>query len=118
MLIISPYAKSGYTDNAVASPASIMAYIEHTFALAPLSRADQNAYDYSNSFDYTQPPLGPVSMSSQAVPQWEQDYIRRHYDPDDPYAHLKTSGFDAEEVSEIHELIQSKLGARASAPTP
>jgi phospholipase C len=118
MLIISPYAKSGYTDNAVASPASIMAYIEHTFALAPLSRADQNAYDYSNSFDYTQPPLGPVSMSSQAVPQWEQDYIRRHYDPDDPYAHLKTSGFDAEEVSEIHELIQSKLGARASPPTP
>jgi phospholipase C len=118
MIIISPYAKSGYTDNAVASPASILAYIEHTFALPPLRRADQNAYDYSNSFDYTQSPLGSVSMSSQAVPQWEQDYIRTHSSPDDPYAHLKTSGVDPEEVSEVAELIESKQGARASPPTP
>jgi hypothetical protein len=76
MIIISSYAKSWYTDNAVASPASIMAYIGHNFALSPLSRSDWNAYDYSNSFDYTHAPLGSARMSSQAVPQWERDYTR------------------------------------------
>jgi phospholipase C len=86
MIIISPYAKAGYSDNNVASSSSILAYIEHNFGLSPLTSSDQNAYDYSNSFDYTQAPLGSVKMSSQPVPQWERNYIRTHpvHDPGDP----------------------------------
>jgi phospholipase C len=81
MIIISPYAKSGYTDNSVASMSSPLAYIEHNFNLSPLSSADRGAYDYSNSFDYTQTPLtplGPAKLSSQAIPQEERNYIRTH----------------------------------------
>ena len=81
MIIISPYAKSGYTDNSVASMSSPLAYIEHNFNLSPLSSADRGAYDYSNSFDYTQTPpapLGQAMLSSQAIPQKERNYIRTH----------------------------------------
>jgi phospholipase C len=78
MIIISPYAKSGYTDNSVASMSSPLAYIEHNFGLSPLSKADQSAYDYSNSFNYTQTPLGPAKLSSQTIPKKERNYIRTH----------------------------------------
>jgi hypothetical protein len=60
---------------------SPLAYIEHNFNLAPLSSADQGAYGYSNSFDYTQTPLaplGPAKLTSQAIPQKERNYIRTH----------------------------------------
>ena len=33
MLLVSPYAKAGYTDSAAASFASILAYTEHAFTL-------------------------------------------------------------------------------------
>jgi hypothetical protein len=78
MIIISPYAKPGYTDNNVASMSSPLAYIEHNFGLSPLSSADQTAYDYSNSFNYTQTPLGPAKLSVQTIPKKERNYIRTH----------------------------------------
>src|SRR5215210_3829365 len=76
MIIISPYARPGFTDNNVASMSSPLAYIEHNFGLSPLSSADQTAYDYSNSFNYTQTPLGPAKLSVQTIPQKERNYIR------------------------------------------
>jgi phospholipase C len=78
MIIISPYAKSGYTDNSVASMSSPLAYIEHNFGLSPLGSSDQGAYDYSNSFNYSQTSLGPAKLSSQAIPKKERNYIRTH----------------------------------------
>ena len=84
MIIISPYARPGYTDNNVASMSSPLAYIEHNFVdakgdhLVPLSSADAGAYDYSDSFNYPQKPLGPVQLSSQTIPKKERDYIRTH----------------------------------------
>jgi len=45
MVIVSPYAKPGYTDSNVASTNSILAFIEHTFGLASLNDADGTAYD-------------------------------------------------------------------------
>jgi phospholipase C len=78
MIIISPYAGPGYTDNSVASMSSPLAYIEHNFGLSPLSSADQGAYDYRNSFDYSQKPVGPVQLSSQTIPTKERQYIRTH----------------------------------------
>jgi phospholipase C len=78
MIIVSPYAKPGYTDNGVASMSSPLAYIEHNFGLSPLSSADQSAYDYSNSFNYTQAPLAPAKTTFKAIPQKEREYIRTH----------------------------------------
>jgi phospholipase C len=78
MIIVSPYARSGYTDNNVASMSSPLAYIEHNFGLSPLGSADQGAYDYSNSLDYTQAPLAPAKTTFKALSQKERDYIRTH----------------------------------------
>src|SRR6185503_19546959 len=70
MVIVSPYAKPGTTDSTTASFSSMLAYMEHTFGLAPLSPADANAYDYANSFDYGQQPLQPIPLSRHPVPDW------------------------------------------------
>ena len=53
MIIAGPYVKAGYTDSTPATYASMLAYIEHTFGLQPLSAADGSAYYYTNSFDYS-----------------------------------------------------------------
>lgn len=54
-VIISPYAKPGYTDSNTASTVSMLAFVEWVFGLAPLNSTDAAAYDYSNSFNFTAP---------------------------------------------------------------
>lgn len=54
MLIVSPYAKAGYTDSNTASVARVLAFVEHNFRLTALTPDGANAYDYDNSFDFTQ----------------------------------------------------------------
>jgi len=83
MVIVSPYAIAGYTDSTDASFASLLAFTEHTFGLDPLSSLDAAAYDYSNSFDYGQRPLGPVPMVRTKVPPSELRWLRLHPPPDD-----------------------------------
>jgi phospholipase C len=75
MVIVSPYAKPGYTDSNVASTNSILAFIEHTFGLRPLDARDANAYDYSQSFDFTQTPLAPVQMVHTTIPRRERERL-------------------------------------------
>ena len=53
MIIISPYAKPGYTDSTVSTFASMLAFIEHNFGVAPLSNVDAKSYYYTNSFDFS-----------------------------------------------------------------
>jgi phospholipase C len=85
MVIVSPYAKSGYTDHKTASIASILAFTEHNFGLAPLTQADASAYDYRDSFNYAQVPLGGVQMTSTPLPAWEEQWLKAHpFDPTDP----------------------------------
>jgi phospholipase C len=85
MVIVSPYAKPGYTDSSNATFMSMLAYAEHTLGLAPLTQSDARAYDYANSFDYSQPPRGGVRMKTTPVPAWERAWVAAHPgDPDDP----------------------------------
>ena len=85
MVIVSPFARAGYTDSTNANFMSMLAYTEHTFGLAPLSQNDAAAYDYANSFDYVQKPLGPVPMTTTRVPASERAWIAaRPANPDDP----------------------------------
>jgi phospholipase C len=63
MVIVSPWARAGTVDSTQASIASMLAFTEHNFGLAPLNENDANAYDYANSFDFSQAPLSPVPMS-------------------------------------------------------
>ena len=78
MVIVSPYAKAGYTDSTPATFASILAFAEHTFGLTPLSTNDASAYDYSHSFDYSQVPLAPVDLSQHPLPATSVTYLRTH----------------------------------------
>jgi phospholipase C len=84
MVIVSPYAKAGSTDSANATFASILAFTEHTFGLPPLAANDAAAYDYANSFDYTQAPLSGATLAQHPLPPSTVSYLQNHQDePDD-----------------------------------
>jgi len=68
LLIVSPYARPGYTDTHATTFAGILAYTEHTFGLAPLGVNDAQAYDFSNAFNYSQLPLKQVPIVHRPLP--------------------------------------------------
>jgi phospholipase C len=78
MVIVSPFAKAGFTDSTNATYSSFLAYVENAYGLAPLNSSDGDAYDYSDSFDYTQPPLAPVATTHTRVSLAERRYIAAH----------------------------------------
>ena len=63
MVIVSPWARAGTVDSTQASIASMLAFTEHNFGLPPLNEHDAMAYDYRNSFDFSQAPVAPVPMT-------------------------------------------------------
>jgi phospholipase C len=72
MVIVSPWARPAFTDSTPATFASILAFTEHTFGLAPLSANDAGAYDFSNSFNFGQVvDLRPVPMVWSKIPAGE-----------------------------------------------
>ncbi len=84
MIMVSPYARPGYTDSTNASFASVLAFTEHAFGLPALGTNDANAYDFSGSFDYSQAPLPPVKMVTRSIPAPERRLISATpADPDD-----------------------------------
>jgi phospholipase C len=83
MVIVSPFARAGFTDSRVASFPSLLAFVEHVYGLAPLGTEDASAYDYSNSFDYSQRPLAPISLRPHPLPAWEVEWLQAHPDQDD-----------------------------------
>src|SRR6266516_1100186 len=78
MVIASPFAKPGFTDSGTASFASLLAFTEHLFGLAPLTTTDASAYDYANSFNFTQAPLGPVPMTQTPLSTASQHWLATH----------------------------------------
>jgi phospholipase C len=84
MVIVSPFAKPGFTDSNVATFASMLAFTEHNFGLSPLTSADGSAYDYSDAFNFSQAPRGGVRMVHGKVPQWELRWIAKQPPDDDP----------------------------------
>ena len=70
LIIVSPYAKPGYTDTTPTTFAGILAYTEQTFGLPPLGANDARAYNLSGAFDYSQTPLKPAHIVTRPVPYW------------------------------------------------
>jgi phospholipase C len=68
LVIISPYARSGFTDTTATTFAGILAYLENNFGLSPLGVNDRSAYDFSNAFNYAQAPLKPVPLVQRPLP--------------------------------------------------
>jgi phospholipase C len=68
LVIVSPYAKAGFTDSTPTTFAGILAYVEHTFRLSPLGANDASAYDFRHAFNYAQTPRRPVGMVTRSLP--------------------------------------------------
>jgi phospholipase C len=81
VVIVSPFARSGYTDSAPATLASFLAYTEHVFALPSLGQADATAYGFADSFDYGQRPRAPVRMTHTVIPRGERLHIAARAPP-------------------------------------
>jgi outer membrane protein assembly factor BamB len=83
MVIVSPYAKPGFTDSNIASFSSVIAYVERTYGnLPPLSTRDQDAYAYAQSFNYNQAPLAPIQTTQTQMPAASVRYLSNH--PEQP----------------------------------
>src|SRR5439155_5328359 len=77
LVIVSPYAKQGFTDSTPTTVMGILAFVEHTYGLAPLvANLDGAAYDFSDSFDYSQSPTHTVPMVVSHVPRSELARVR------------------------------------------
>lgn len=63
-LVISPYARQGFVDHEVHSPASWLRVVEERFGLEPLTARDAAADDMIEAFDFTQKPRPPVILSA------------------------------------------------------
>ncbi|HJP65195.1 MAG TPA: hypothetical protein VKA30_02700, partial [Actinomycetota bacterium] len=78
-----PYAKVGFTDSRATSFDGMLAFIEHRFGVAPLTARDAVAYDYANSFDFTQRPLEPNRAPQVVIAKAERDGWSAGSEPDD-----------------------------------
>jgi phospholipase C len=84
LVIISPYARPGYTDTRPTTFAGILAYVEHTFGLAPLSPNDADGYGFNKAFNYSQSPLTPAHMVTRPLPASAKKIHRTQADLKDP----------------------------------
>jgi hypothetical protein len=69
LIIVSPYARPGYTDTTATTFAGILAYTEHTFGLSALGVNDSAAYSFADAFNYSQQPVKPVRMTRRPLPE-------------------------------------------------
>ena len=84
LLIISPYAKSGYISHTNYEFSSLLKFAEERFGLNPLADRDAQANDMLDSFDFTQDPLPPLILQQRTCPAATGPVLAREIeDPDD-----------------------------------
>jgi phospholipase C len=64
-VVISPYARSGYISQTLHSHVSLLHFAETIFNLKPLTERDANASDMLDCFDFDQPALPPLPLTSR-----------------------------------------------------
>ncbi len=87
MVIVSPYAKVGYTDTQPATFSSILHFTEESLGLAPLGVNDAGAYDFAGAFNFSAPPTGArVELRQHPIPASTRRFLAQHPEvvaPDD-----------------------------------
>jgi len=68
MLIISPYAIKGQVTHTQYDFVSILKFIEERFGLPPLTSRDAAANDTTDSFNFGQSPLPPLTLTPRSCP--------------------------------------------------
>jgi phospholipase C len=86
MVIVSPWVRAGFTDRSQAVvPYSMLAFVQQTFGLGPLTPAVAHAYDYQNAFDFDQAPLGRATMTKGTISAGERRRLAAMpHEEDDP----------------------------------
>jgi phospholipase C len=59
VILVSPYAKSGYIDHTVLDFTSMLKFIEQNWNIAPLAARDTNANNFLTAFNFDQAPRLP-----------------------------------------------------------
>jgi phospholipase C len=62
LLVISPYARSGWIDHVEGEFSSVLRFIEDNWGLAQLTNRDRLAHDLSYDFDFAAPPRPPTPL--------------------------------------------------------
>lgn len=68
MLIISPYAIAGQVTHTQYEFSSILKFIEERFGIPPLTSRDADANDTTDSFNFAQTPLSPLTLTTRSCP--------------------------------------------------
>ena len=89
LLIISPFAKPGFISQTFYEFSSLLKFVEERFGLNPLSDRDRLANDMLDSFDFSQQPLPPLTLSERSCPFGAESITGEVEDPiasdeDDP----------------------------------
>jgi phospholipase C len=67
-IVISPYARPGYVDSTTYTFGSMLRFAEKTFGLPSIGAMDGGAADMTASFDFSQKPLPPLTLSQRSCP--------------------------------------------------
>jgi phospholipase C len=62
VILVSPYAKSGYIDHTALDFTSMLKFIEQNWNIAPLAARDTNANNLLSAFDFNQSPRLPYFL--------------------------------------------------------
>jgi phospholipase C len=68
LIILSPYARSGFISHTVYEFSSLLKFVEKRWGLAPLTVRDYLANDLLDSFDFGQTPLAPLPLQQRTCP--------------------------------------------------
>jgi phospholipase C len=68
LLVISPFAKSGYFEHTQLEFSSIVRFIEELYGLPFLTARDRNSADMWDAFNFTGTPQAPLSLQAQNCP--------------------------------------------------
>ena len=75
LMVVSPFAKKGYTSHVTSDHTSILRFIQARFELPALTKRDANASALLDYFDFQHPPfLTPPTLKEPTVDQAELDY--------------------------------------------
>jgi phospholipase C len=80
MLVISPYAKRGYVDDAVGEFTSPLKFIADNWGLPHLTDAIANTHNFEHVFDFDREPRSPDPLPRAAHCQGEPFEYIGHYD--------------------------------------
>jgi phospholipase C len=83
LIVISPYVKANFISKQAHDFGSILKFIEVTFSLPSLGNADVAADDFSDCFDFNQPPLQFQTIQAPLNAQYFLNDKTPPTDPDD-----------------------------------